>query len=184
MSLICSRLEILFVFHSKRPSDLIIKFGSDQNDEVKEIITHPNFFKSIETLQDNIVSYFENSFLTMLELYFIQKALLLLEHEIYDGDLPCIIKNNIDNGHCHVFSWGNHKNYENSMKIDNVEVFTKGECYTSHLISGKKHEKYVNKGNSNICVGSANHYELDIVRLFYEINVRKLFINIWIFNRT
>lgn len=95
----------------------------------------------------------------------------MLEREIYDGDLPCIIKNNIDNTRCHVFSWGNHKNYENSMKIDNVEVFTKGECYTSHLIRGKKHEKYVNKGNNNICVGSANHYELDIVRLFYEIYV-------------
>lgn len=43
-------------FSSKKPSDLVIKFGSGQSNEVKEIITHPNFFKSIETLQDNIVS--------------------------------------------------------------------------------------------------------------------------------
>lgn len=44
------------IFCSKKPSELTIKFGSGQSDEVKEIITHPNFFKSIETLQDNIVS--------------------------------------------------------------------------------------------------------------------------------
>lgn len=91
----------------------------------------------------------------------------MLETEIYDGDLPCISRSNIDTSHCHVFSWGNARNYEHMMKVDNVEVFTKGECYTSHLISGKHHEKYVNKGNNNICVGNANRYELDIVS--YEL---------------
>lgn len=88
----------------------------------------------------------------------------MLEREVYDGDLPCITKTNVDNSQCHVFSWGNAKSYENSMKVDNVEVFSKGECYTAHLVSGKRHEKYVNRGNNNICVGSHNNYELDIVR--------------------
>lgn len=41
--------------YSKKPGDLMVKFGSDQHDEVSEIITHPNFYKSIDTLQDNIV---------------------------------------------------------------------------------------------------------------------------------
>lgn len=97
------------------------------------------------------------------------QALLLLENEIHDGDIPCIQSANIDRSRCHVFSWGSLKSSENLMKVDNVEVFTKGECYTSHLINGKKHEKYVNKGNNNICAGSLHHqyarqYELDIVR--------------------
>lgn len=89
----------------------------------------------------------------------------MLEREIYDGDLPCIARTNIDNSRCHVFAWGSTKNFENSMKVDNVEVFTKGECYTAHLLSGKRHEKYVNKGNNNICVGNAHHYELDVVSM-------------------
>lgn len=94
------------------------------------------------------------------------QALLMLEREVYDGDLPCITKLNVDKSRCHVFSWGSAKNYENMMKVDNVEVFSKGECYTSHLISGKRHEKYVNRGNNNICVGSPHKYELDIVRVW------------------
>jgi hypothetical protein len=61
------------------------------------------------------------------------------------------------------FSLGATRRSENSMKVDNVEVFTKGECYTSHLVSGKKHEKYVKSGNANICVGNSHNYELDIV---------------------
>lgn len=90
----------------------------------------------------------------------------MLDREIYDGDLPCISRANVDDSQCHVFSWGNGKNYENSMKVDNVEIFSKGECYTAHLVSGKHHEKYVNRGNNNFCVGSQNHYELDIVRFY------------------
>lgn len=62
------------------------------------------------------------------------------------------------------------------MKIDNVNVLTKGECFTFHLINGKNHEKYVRNGNNNICAGSyhnqyARQYELNIVRDFkYLIN--------------
>ncbi|CRK96248.1 CLUMA_CG009675, isoform A [Clunio marinus] len=131
---------------NKKPSDLIIKFGSDHKDEVKDIFTHPDFYKTMDTLQDNI-------------------ALLMLEREIYDGDLPCIIKYNVDDSRCHVYSWAPWRFariFENSMKVDNVEVFTRGECYTSHLISGNHHEKYVSKGNNNICVGNVNRYQLDI----------------------
>lgn len=139
---------------------MVIRFGSDQRDDVKEIITHPNFFKSIETLQDNIVRNWKiHSFLYCRTFF---QALLMLETEIYDGDLPCIIKSK-DVHRCHVFSWGTSKFSENSMKVDNVEVLSKGECYTQHLISGKKHEKYVHRGNNNICVGNANRFELDIV---------------------
>lgn len=92
----------------------------------------------------------------------------MLEKEIYDGDLPCITRSNVDEN-CQVFSWGSIKSFENLMKVDNVQLFTKGECYTAHLINGKKHEKYVNKGNNNICVGqqhgqNSNSYDLDIVR--------------------
>lgn len=91
----------------------------------------------------------------------------MLEGEIYHSEFPCITKSNVDNSKCHVFSWGNSKIHENFMKVDNVEVLSKGECYTSHLISslitGKRHEKYVSKGVNNICVGNANRYELDIV---------------------
>lgn len=93
----------------------------------------------------------------------------MLEGEIYNSEFPCITKTDVDNSKCHVFSWGNSKSNENYMKVDNVEVLSKGECYTSHLISslitGKRHEKYVNKGVNNICVGNANRYELDIVSL-------------------
>lgn len=100
----------------------------------------------------------------------------MLEQEIYDGDLPCITRSNMDSSRCHVYSWGSAKRSVNSMKIDNVEVFTKGECYTAHLINGKRHEKYVSKGNNNICVGSQNKYELDIVRLFFIDFFRIIFI--------
>lgn len=86
----------------------------------------------------------------------------MLEREIYDGDLPCIAKQDIDMSRCHVFSWGVQKSYENLMKVDNVEVLTKGECYTSHLIKGRGTEKYVNKGDNNICAGNGNRFELDI----------------------
>lgn len=98
----------------------------------------------------------------------------MLEGEIYNSEFPCITKTNVDNSKCHVFSWGNSKSHENYMKVDNVEVLSKGECYTSHLISslitGKRHEKYVNKGVNNICVGNANRYELDIVSLTSKLN--------------
>lgn len=107
----------------------------------------------------------------------------MLEQEIFDGDLPCISRSNMDSGRCHVYSWGNGKNSVNSMKIDNVEVFTKGECYTSHLINGKRHEKYVSKGNNNICVGSQNQYELDIVRLFF-IDFKSQLFNLFLHLRT
>lgn len=147
---------------------MIIKFGSDQSDDVKEIITHPNFFKSIESLQDNIVSFCERTETSLTKIYHFTtffQALLMLETEIYDGDLPCISSSNVDNNRCHVFSWGSAKNFENSMKVDNVKVFTKGECYTQYLINGRKQEKYVHRGNNNICVGNSNRYELDIVSL-------------------
>lgn len=96
----------------------------------------------------------------------------MLEREVFDDNLPCITRSNVDSSRCHVFSWGNSKTFENMMKVDKVEVFTKGECYTSHLISGKRHEKYVNKGNNNICVGSPHKYELDIVRLLCVIKLK------------
>ena len=101
-------------------------------------------------------------FLTNWKKLHFPQALLMLETEIYDGDLPCIQSNNIDNARCSIFSWGSAKNFENTLKVENVQVFSKGECYTQHLINGKKHEKYVNRGNNNICVGSSNRYELDI----------------------
>jgi hypothetical protein len=82
-------------------------------------------------------------------------------------DLPCIAQTNVAKNLCHVFSWSSSKFFENAMKLDNVEVLSKGECYTSHLILGKKHEKYVNKGKNNICVGNENHHELNIVRNYY-----------------
>lgn len=44
-------------FYSKKPSELVVKFGSDESSDVKEIVMHPDFFKSIETLQDNIVKF-------------------------------------------------------------------------------------------------------------------------------
>lgn len=98
----------------------------------------------------------------------------MLEGEIYNSEFPCITKSNVDNSKCHVFSWGNSKITENFMKVDNAEVLSKGECYTSHLISslitGKRHEKYVNKGVNNICVGNANRYELDIVSAASKLN--------------
>lgn len=132
------------MFFSKKPSDLIIKFGSYRDNPVQEIIIHPNFYKSIDTLQHNI-------------------ALIMLENEVKTDDLPCIMKSETANNLCHVFSWSSSKFFENAMKLDNVEILTKGECYTSHLILGKHHEKYVNKGLNNICVGNENRNELDIV---------------------
>lgn len=122
----------------------MIKFGSYRDNQVQEIILHPNFYKSIDTLQHNI-------------------ALLMLENEVKTDDLPCIMKSETANNLCHVFSWSSSKFFENAMKLDNVEIFSKGECYTSHLILGKYHEKYVNKGVNNICVGNENKNELDIV---------------------
>lgn len=122
--------------------------------------------------------------LTRLSLKLISiQALLMLEEEIYDGDLPCISRSNMDSSRCHVYSWGSAKRSVNSMKIDNVEVFTKGECYTSHLISGKHHEKYVSKGNNNICVGSQNQYELDIVSFSSSliISEENIFINFFFY---
>lgn len=128
----------------RNPHDLVIKFGSYKENNVEQIILHPNFFKSIDTLQHNI-------------------AILMLEKELPAViDLPCITQKNVASHLCHVFSWSNSKFFENAMKLDNVEVLSKGECYTSHLILGKKHEKYVNKGKNNICVGNENHYELNI----------------------
>jgi hypothetical protein len=47
-------------FFSKKPSELVVKFGSDESSDVKEIYMHPNFYKTMETLQDNIVSIWEN----------------------------------------------------------------------------------------------------------------------------
>lgn len=34
----------------------MMKFGSNQNNDVAQIIIHPNFYKTIDTLQDNIVT--------------------------------------------------------------------------------------------------------------------------------
>lgn len=98
----------------------------------------------------------------------------MLEREIYETDLhlPCITKSHVNDKLCQVYSWNSAKNFENSMKVDNVEVLSKGECYTSHLVSGKNHEKYVNKGNNNICVGNEGHFELDIVRFFLFVSLR------------
>ncbi|XP_070494388.1 serine protease 46-like [Chironomus tepperi] len=128
----------------KNPHDLVIKFGSYKENNVEQIILHQNFYKSIDTLQHNI-------------------ALLMLEKELPAViDLPCIAQTNVAKNLCHVFSWSSSKFFENAMKLDNVEVLSKGECYTSHLILGKKHEKYVNKGKNNICVGNENHHELNI----------------------
>lgn len=108
----------------------------------------------------------------------------MLEQGIYDGDLPCITRTNINNQRCHVFAWGNSKNFENSMKVDNVEVFSKGECYTSHLVSGKKHEKYVKSGFSNICVGNSRHrYELDIVRNLTAVKLQTCIYHFALFSR-
>lgn len=154
------------LIYSKKPTDLIIKFGSDESDKVEKIFMHPNFFKTVDTLQDNIVRILIDikTISDIISTKF--QALIMLDREIPDVDLPCISKSNIDNSRCHVYSWAPWrfaKNFENSMKVDNVEVFTKGECYTSHLIDGKRHEKYVSRGNNNICVGSVNQYELDIV---------------------
>jgi hypothetical protein len=104
------------------------------------------------------------------------QALLMLETEVYDGDLPCISNSNVDNTRCHVFSWGSSRHSENSMKVDNVEVFSKGECYTQHLINGKRQEKYVQRGNNNICVGNANRYELDIVSFSWKIDFHNFFL--------
>lgn len=133
-------------FCSKKPSELLIKFGSYRDNRVEEIIIHPNFYKTIDTLQNNI-------------------ALMMLENEV-KTQLPCIMRSEVADNLCHVFSWSSSKFFENAMKLDNVEVFTKGECYTSHLILGKKHEKYVNKGVNNICVGNADNHELNVVRFF------------------
>jgi hypothetical protein len=133
---------------SKNPHDLIIKFGSYKENNVDQIILHPNFYKTIDSLQHNI-------------------AVLMLERELTGVDLPCITRKNVASNLCHVYSWSNSRFYENALKLDNVEVFTKGECYTSHLILGKKHEKYVNKGINNICVGNENNNELNIVSLFF-----------------
>lgn len=147
-------LSFIFIFHTllsyrKNPHDLVIKFGSYKENNVEQIILHPNFYKSIDTLQHNI-------------------ALLMLEKELPAViDLPCIAQTNVAKNLCHVFSWSSSKFFENAMKLDNVEVLSKGECYTSHLILGKKHEKYVNKGKNNICVGNENHHELNIVRNYY-----------------
>lgn len=135
---------VLFFSQRKNPHDLIIKFGSYKENNVEQIIIHPNFYKTIDTLQHNI-------------------ALLMLEKELpATVDLPCVSQSNIATNLCHVFSWSNSKFFV-AMKMDNVEVFSKGECYTSHLILGKKHEKYVNKGINNVCVGNVNHNELNIV---------------------
>lgn len=142
-----------FSFCSKKPSELLIKFGSYRDNQVEEIIIHPNFYRSIDTLQHNI-------------------ALMMLEKEI-KTDLPCIMRTEVADNLCHVFSWSSSKFFENAMKLDNVEVFSKGECYTSHLISGKKHEKYVNKGINNICVGNDEHRELNLVRKKRELNFYK-----------
>ncbi|KAG5678632.1 hypothetical protein PVAND_008288 [Polypedilum vanderplanki] len=128
---------------NKRPHDLIVKFGSYKENSVQQIIFHPNFYKTIENLQHNI-------------------ALLMLEKEVPIVNLPCITKSEISTKLCHVFSWSNSKFFENAMKLDNVEIYSKGECYTQHLILGKKHEKYVNKGINNICVGNDNNIELNI----------------------
>lgn len=95
----------------------------------------------------------------------------MLEDPIPNHDLPCIKKHNIDNSYCHVFSWGSTKSSENSMKMNNMEVLTKGECFTQHLINGKHHEKYVRKGDNNICVGNKYHYELDIVRILFKLQI-------------
>jgi hypothetical protein len=138
---------IVLLIHRRNPHDLVIKFGSYKENNVEQIILHPNFYKTIDTLQHNI-------------------ALLMLEKELPASiDLPCITQNNVASHLCHVFSWSNSKFFENAMKLDNVEVLSKGECYTSHLILGKHHEKYVNKGKNNICVGNENHNELNIVRI-------------------
>lgn len=92
------------------------------------------------------------------------QALLMLDKEIFDKDLPCITKSkNINLEQCHVYSF-NTKSLD-SLKVDDVEVFKKSECYTALLIIGKKHEKYVNKGNNNICTGNSDHHELKIVNI-------------------
>lgn len=89
----------------------------------------------------------------------------MLDKEIFDMDLPCITKSkNINLEKCHVYSF-NTKSH-GSLKVDDVEVFKKSECYTALLINGKKHEKYVNKGNNNICTGNSDHHELKIVSIF------------------
>lgn len=89
----------------------------------------------------------------------------MLDKEIFDKNLPCITKSkNVNLEKCHVYSF-NTKSH-NSLKVDDVEVFKKSECYTALLINGKKHEKYVNKGNNNICTGNSNHTELKIVSIF------------------
>ncbi|CAO1320798.1 unnamed protein product [Diamesa tonsa] len=128
---------------NKKAADLVIRLENDDQERyVKNIIIHPNFFKTIDTLQDNI-------------------ALLMLDKEIYDMDLPCITKSkNINLEKCHVYSFNT--KFHDSLKVDDVEIFKKSECYTALLINGKKHEKYVNKGNNNICTGNSDHHELKI----------------------
>ena len=127
---------------------MVIKFGSYKENNVDQVILHPNFYKSIDTLQHNI-------------------ALLMLEKEVPVTDLPCVTKSEIATKYCHVYSWSSSRFFENAMKLDNVEVFSKGECYTDHLILGKKHEKYVSKGVNNICVGNENNVELNIVSFLF-----------------
>lgn len=58
------------IFHSKRASDIYIKFVSDEKDAVKDIVVHPNFVKTMDTLQDNIVSlnHLKNSSSTIPQL--------------------------------------------------------------------------------------------------------------------
>jgi hypothetical protein len=46
---------LLFIF-SVKSNEIHIRFTSDEKHDVREIIVHPNFYKSMETLQHNIVS--------------------------------------------------------------------------------------------------------------------------------
>lgn len=96
----------------------------------------------------------------------------MIEREFTHGDLPCIKKRNIDNSYCHVFSWGTTKLFENSMKINNMEVLPRGECFTQHLISGQRHEKFfVSQGNGNICVG--NRHRIELINVSAPSNCRE-----------
>ena len=50
-------IVIYFLLFSKKAGDLVIRMEDDDQERyVKNVIIHPNFYKTLDTLQDNIVS--------------------------------------------------------------------------------------------------------------------------------